>query len=180
MLQLHLIREIEIIQQADKAIQTIPEGINRRALAQQIARTLAEALGNRLLTASPAFRVQEAILTIRRAAFGLAGSPLLRSELGHAWVTTSKFARKAGYEQTAYSAALQAKEAEAPFAFIQQVKLVRHQGEVYKALTDLHNTLTPMMSINVSEDGNHNFSRDRSLAKVGSLSETWLTIGRPT
>ena len=115
---------------------------------------------------SPSFRVREAILTIRRTTFGLVGSPLLKPEIGRAWIQSSKIARKAGYDQTAYSATLQAKEAEAPFAFLQQAKLLRAHGGAFKALTDLENEVTPLLNVPVIDPTDDGFQKDRNLAKV--------------
>ena len=58
-----------------------------------------------------------------------------------AWLTTSKIARKAGHVQTAYSAILQAMSLHAPFAFVQQAKLLRANGQPLKALSELENML---------------------------------------
>ena len=165
-LQLHLLREIETIHNADSSILATQASSNYRAITQQITRDLTKSLHDRFSTTSPTFRVREAILTIRRTAFGLAKAPQLKLEIGHAWIQSSKIARKAGYEQTAYSATLQAKEVDAPFAFLQQAKLLRAHGGAFKALTDLENTVTPLLNtpeIDLTEEA---FVKDRNLAKV--------------
>nr|ODO02228.1 serine/threonine-protein kinase ATR [Cryptococcus depauperatus CBS 7855] len=144
LLQLHLTHEVSMIYKAKLVIETTPRGINRNRVIQEAVRRLNESLDARFHTTSPAFRTREAILSIRRTAYGLMNTPSLNSEIGDAWILSSKIARKAGYEQTAYSATLQSKEADAPFAFVQQAKLRRAQGSVFKALTDLENTLSPM------------------------------------
>ncbi|WVR00045.1 hypothetical protein IAU59_007187 [Kwoniella sp. CBS 9459] len=145
LLQLHLLREIEMIHATKKGIDATPLGPNRHALIQSATQGLTASLDARFAFTSPAFRVREAILSIRRTAYGLINTPQLKIAIGDTWILSSKIARKAGYEQTAYSAVLQAKEADAPFAFIQQAKLLRAHGGVYKALTDMDNALKPLL-----------------------------------
>ena len=108
----------------------------------------------------------------------------LKAEIGLSWIASSKIARKAGHEQTAYSATLQAKEAEAPFAFVQQAKLLKGNGEPLKALTDLENGLKPLLAecgisnlaainpvgsseLPIDVDGTQDKTKQRSLSKVG-------------
>ncbi|KAL1406340.1 hypothetical protein Q8F55_008039 [Vanrija albida] len=89
-------------------------------------------------------------------------------------------------KDTAYSAALQAQDAEAPFAFIQQAKLVHENGNIVKALRELEHPVSTM--IKLSESGNgvvdltgsgdgrkteEDFRRDRSLAKAALLEARW-------
>ena len=53
-----------------------------------------------------------------------------------------------------------------PFAFLQQAKLLRAHGGAFKALTDLENTVTPLLNtpeIDLTEEA---FVKDRNLAKV--------------
>lgn len=155
-----------MISEADKAIANVHNQANHLAIAQNLARDLDTSLSHRLQTVSPSFRAREAILSIRRTAFGLAVSPLLKPQIGNAWLTTSKIARKAGYEQTAYSAALQAQEVNAPFAFLQQAKLSRAHGGAFKALTELENAVSPLLGTESTERSPETFMRDRGLAKV--------------
>jgi serine/threonine-protein kinase ATR len=77
-------------------------------------------------------------------------------------------ARKAGYDQTAYSAVLQAREVDASFAFVQQAKLSRTRGGALKALTELENSLTPLLQAVVNPDmsADEQFARDRNMAKA--------------
>ncbi|WVQ74974.1 hypothetical protein IAR50_004582 [Cryptococcus sp. DSM 104548] len=141
LLQLHMIHEISMINETKLRIETTPRNTNRQATIQAGVRSLNKALDDRFHTTSPAFRTREAILSVRRTAYGLMNTPSLNPEIGDAWILSSKVARKAGYEQTAYSATLQAVSASAPFVFVQQAKLRRAQGSVLKALTDLENAL---------------------------------------
>ncbi|ODO06790.1 hypothetical protein I350_04149 [Cryptococcus amylolentus CBS 6273] len=141
LLQLHMIHEISMINETKTRIETTPRNANRQAIIQAGVRSLNKALEDRFHTTSPAFRTREAILSVRRTAYGLMNTPSLNPEIGDAWILSSKIARKAGYEQTAYSATLQAVSASAPFVFVQQAKLRRAQGSVLKALTDLENAL---------------------------------------
>ncbi|WVO23083.1 uncharacterized protein IAS62_004428 [Cryptococcus decagattii] len=167
LLQLHLVQEIALIQDTKKEIQIVSKSKNRHKVVQQHVSQLTASLDSRFYTTSPAFRVREAILSIRRTALGLMNTPSLNPEIGDAWILSSKIARKAGYEQTAYSATLQAREADAPFAFVQEAKLRRAQGSVFKALTDLQNTLAPLATDSKSNGNNEDesFRRSRDLAK---------------
>ena len=56
-------------------------------------------------------------------------------------MASAKFARKAGYSQTAYSSNLQAARWEAPYAYIESCKLLRSGGEGLRALQELDNML---------------------------------------
>ncbi|WVR07527.1 hypothetical protein IAU60_004569 [Kwoniella sp. DSM 27419] len=169
LLQLHLLREIEMIHAAKCEIESTTTNPNRNALVQAHSKQLISSLNARFAATSPAFRIREAILSLRRTAYGLINMPSLNSEIGDAWTLTSKIARKAGYDQTAYSAVLQAKEADAPFAFIQQAKLLRAHGGVFKALSDVDNALQPMLKNDAANsDESRDFARDRNLAKMQS------------
>ncbi|WVF72846.1 hypothetical protein IAT40_007664 [Kwoniella sp. CBS 6097] len=174
LLQLHLLREIEMIHSAKRSIEATPMGTNRNALVRNTTQSLTASLDSRFAFTSPAFRIREAILSIRRTAYGLINTPLLNTAIGDTWILSSKIARKAGYEQTAYSAVLQAKEVDAPFAFIQQAKLIRSHGGVYKALTDVDNALKPLLKDQRPDvidmtggEGSkgRDFAQDRKLAK---------------
>ncbi|WVW85570.1 hypothetical protein I302_107608 [Kwoniella bestiolae CBS 10118] len=175
LLQLHLIREIEMIHSAKQHIESTPAGPNKQMLIQKTSQDLIKSLESRFNFTSPTFRVREAMLSVRRTAYHLINTPLLQPEIGDAWILSSKIARKAGYDQTAYSAVLQAKEIDAPFAFIQQAKLNRIHGGVYKALTDVDNALKPFLTKDVITDmaGNRDFSRERKLGKAVLLVAKW-------
>jgi serine/threonine-protein kinase ATR len=166
-LQLHLLREIQMIHTADKSIALVQDPVNRVAIIGQHTKQLNFSLSDRFDTAAPAFRVREAILSMRRTAFNLAKSPSLKPDIGIAWITSSKIARKAGYEQTAYSATLQAQQVDAPFTFLQQAKLSRMNGGAYKALTELENAVKPLVQRQVELVAlNDKHARDPELAKV--------------
>lgn len=166
-LQLHLLREIQMIHSADKAIYSTRDPVNRKVIMEQHAQQLTSSLSDRFDTAAPAFRVREAILSMRRTAFSLATTDLLRPDIGIAWITSSKIARKAGYEQTAYSATLQAQQIDAPFTFLQQAKLSRVHGGAYKALTELENAVKPLVARKLkAERASGRQVRDPDLAKV--------------
>lgn len=163
-----------MIYKTDGTIMSIGNLENREAIVKDHARRLVTNLDDRFNTAAPAFRVREAILSMRRTAFQLSRAPLLKPDIGLAWITSAKIARKAGYEQTAYSATLQAQQVDAPFTFLQQAKLSRVNGGAYKALTELENAVQPLLRLHLKEDGRANkteedFQRDRNLAKVGLM-----------
>lgn len=174
-LKLHQLREIELIH--NMAIEFSQDqthsNINRAAISRKRKADFIKVLDGRFDTTSPTFRVREAILTIRRTALHLVDAPELRGQVGQAWIQSSRIARKAGYEQTAYTAALQARECDAPFAFVQQVKLLKGHDGVFKALTSLENSVKLVLSLEASknekdEDPTETFTRDRQLAKVSS------------
>jgi alanyl-tRNA synthetase len=47
--------------------------------------------------------------------------------------------------QTAYSAILQARQSEAPFAFVQGAKLLTSMGQALRGLQELQHTLDPLL-----------------------------------
>jgi serine/threonine-protein kinase ATR len=166
-LQLHLLHEIHTICRSDHGLASKGASLNQVAVKRKSVESLIDDLSARLNSASPAFHVQEAILTIRRTAFGLVSANELKEEVGRGWIASSKIARKAGYLQTAYSAALQAQEANAQFAFIQQAKLTRVNQGAFKALTSLENSIKPILKASGSADRSVvGYALDRQLAKV--------------
>jgi len=186
-LKLHQLREIELIHNMayEFTQDTVVPNVNRAVISRKRKADFIKVLGGRFDTTSPTFRVREAILTIRRTALNLVDIPELRGQIGQAWIQSSRIARKAGYEQTAYTAALQARESEAPFAFVQQAKLLRGHDGVFKALTSLKNSVKLVLSLEAKkeeeakeeerkkankimgqEDPAETFIRDRHLAKV--------------
>lgn len=183
-LQLHMLREVELIHQTDRAVQAQPKDVsaaNASVVRNRYANDLIDTLAERFQTSLPSFRAREEILSKRRTAFSLVLSPRLKPEVGQAWIQSARIARKAGYAQTAYSAALQAHDSEAPFAFIQQAKLVHENGNIVKALRELEYPVSNMIKISELDNGvvdltssgsgdgrktEEDFRRDRSLAKV--------------
>ncbi|CAD6885848.1 unnamed protein product [Tilletia laevis] len=130
--QLHMLHELEMIQAVPK---------DARPGSGQVT-DLLSSLRSRLQSSVPSFRTREALLSLRRSAFGVrSDAPDLIAEVGRCWTTTSKIARKAGHTQTAYSAVLQAIREKAPFAFVQNAKLLASNGEVQHALREVETTL---------------------------------------
>jgi serine/threonine-protein kinase ATR len=165
-LQLHMLREIELIHDVDNKLSRTRHQANQQVIDESTLKRLDGLLADRFACTSPAFRVREALLSMRRTAFKLTTSPFLQPQIGDAWLATSKIARKAGYEQTAYSAALQAQGVYAPFAFLQQAKLSRAHGGAFKALIELENAMTPLLHEASNETLPRGVTRDRGLAKV--------------
>ncbi|ORX38472.1 hypothetical protein BD324DRAFT_641616 [Kockovaella imperatae] len=173
-MDLHLLREVEIIKQADTNLSMSNTDANRRIKARDAMSILTRELGQRFETLAPSFQVREQVLSIRRAAFGLTKAPELRAELGTSWIQSSKIARKSGYEQTAYSAILQAQQAEAPYAFTEKAKLLRAQSGAWKALFELENMAQPILEAATGDDSaGEDYDRDRNLAKVLLLEARW-------
>lgn len=188
-LQLHMLREVEMIYEADRSPH---HSRNAEAIVRRQADDLVETLSARFGMALPVFRVHEEVLNKRRAAFSLMQSPRLRNEQGQAWIQSAKIARKAGYEQTAYSAALQAKQAEAPFAFIQAAKLVRANNDILKGLRELTTPINDLIkrsdnegsaagAIDLTNDSRpeDNFRAHNRLAKVGVTPVCFSNPSRP-
>lgn len=189
-LQLHMLRDVEMIYNSDVSIMEPNRDVgsgNRKAIKRREANALVANLSARFNTALPSFRVSEEILSKRRAAFSLVRVDRLRGELGQAWIQSAKIARKAGYEQTAYSAALQSTLSDAPFAFIQQAKLVHANGSILKALRELEHPVNQLIReseqpgvIDMTNDGSssvrkteEDFRKERSLAKAVLLEARW-------
>jgi serine/threonine-protein kinase ATR len=180
-LSLHILRELEMIHNGSIAYEAERNGTAPRAPRASkndqdpppdALQSLRLSLSDRFETTAPAFRIRETILSARRTAFGTSPTAAMRDEIGKAWILSSKMARKAGYEQTAYSAALQAKEVDAPFAFVQQAKLTKLHGGVWKALEELTKSLDPLIVHAENEGGvadkkdTEKYDRQKSLAKV--------------
>nr|WPS94695.1 serine/threonine-protein kinase [Naematelia aurantialba] len=172
-LQLHHLYEIESIVKTNADIEALPESPNREIIARRKSHDLHVGLDQRFDTILPAFRVREATLTVRRAAYRLVGQLSLTSRIGPTWITSSKIARKAGYSQTAYSAILQAHEAEAPFAYVQQAKLLHDQGDILKAFTLLRNMRDSILKHSVIDLTTDGFEQDLSRSKAVLLEARW-------
>ncbi|BEJ16287.1 hypothetical protein CspHIS471_0508920 [Cutaneotrichosporon sp. HIS471] len=192
-LQLHLLREVEMIHSADLELSRPGQFANTQnanAINQRRVDGLIASLAERFETTLPSFHAREEILSRRRATFSLVKVPHLHPELGQSWIQSAKIARKSGYDQTAYSAALQAREAEAPFAFIQQAKLTRAHGGILKALRELEQPIAKLIReseradvIDLTGNNHHrprtdeDLRRDRSLAKATLLEARWSQEG---
>ncbi|KLT45487.1 hypothetical protein CC85DRAFT_290333 [Cutaneotrichosporon oleaginosum] len=189
-LQLHLLREVEMIHSTHVELSKPGQFTNTHAIHLRRVDGLIASLAERFETTLPSFHAREEILSRRRAAFSVVNTAYLNSELGQSWIQSAKIARKAGYDQTAYSAALQAREAEAPFAFIQQAKLTRAHGGILKALRELEQPIAKLIReadkadvIDLTGHKQHgprtdeDLRRDRSLAKATLLEARWSQEG---
>ncbi|GMK55487.1 hypothetical protein CspeluHIS016_0205430 [Cutaneotrichosporon spelunceum] len=192
-LQLHLLREVEMIHSADLELSRPVQFANTQnanAINQRRVDGLIASLAERFETTLPSFHAREEILSRRRVAFSLVKVPQLHPELGQSWIQSAKIARKSGYDHTAYSAALRAREAEAPFAFIEQAKLTRAHGGILKALRELEQPIAKLIReseradvIDLTGNNHHrprtdeDLRRDRSLAKATLLEARWSQEG---
>ncbi|THH16411.1 hypothetical protein EW146_g4222 [Bondarzewia mesenterica] len=140
-LNLHLVHEVDMVHEFVKSLPLSGPGSSRQR--QNILGTLSRNLVARLELTLPTFRIREPVLSMRRTAFGLSARRYrpLAGEIGRAWLTSAKIARKAGHWQTAYSAMLQARQSHTPFSFIQSAKLVKAAGEPLRALQELDNSI---------------------------------------
>ncbi|KZS97819.1 hypothetical protein SISNIDRAFT_472705 [Sistotremastrum niveocremeum HHB9708] len=136
-LGLHMIHELEMI-----CVDTDNDDL-QKGNTGQLSPAVSRSLSKRLERTLPTFRTREPILSMRRVAFGLHANrdaPLVE-EIGLTWLAIAKVARKAGHRQTSYSAILQARQNNAPFAFIQSCRLIKDSGEPLRALQELEHAL---------------------------------------
>jgi serine/threonine-protein kinase ATR len=168
-LSLHQLHEIEMIRE----LENLPNaGSNKAALMASRIQSLTSALNSRFQATLPSYKVRESLLSMRRTAYGLSAQAALRAETGLAWISSAKIARKTGHEQTAYSATLQARELDAPFAFVQQAKLLHTHDGAFKALVSLEHGLRPLLKtansgiVDLTKDDGPLPGHDRHLAKV--------------
>lgn len=165
-INLQVVSELEMVHKAAKRI-SIMMADGQNLPAQRDLAKLMSRLFIRLESTLPTFRAREPILSMHRNALGLtyvqetwcindfsdtiynrlAGSPAALREIGRAWLNTAKIARKAKHFQTAYSAVLQAKQINAPFSYIQSCKLVKADGEGYRALQELETAIARASNI---------------------------------
>ncbi|TFK25977.1 atypical/PIKK/ATR protein kinase [Coprinopsis marcescibilis] len=141
-LNLHVLHELETIYHTVKELPSSTDGTRRkRSLAE-----LSNRLSARLQSVLPTFRNLEPILSMRRIGLSVIPHPRpdLMSEVGSSWLTSAKFARKAGHWQTAYSAMLQGRQYGAPFYFIESARLVKVSGEPLKALHELESYMNSL------------------------------------
>jgi serine/threonine-protein kinase ATR len=190
-LRLHMLHEVALIRQAGLDIASIDQalgmqGPNKDAAVIHKIDIVRQTLANRLETTLPSFRIRESVLSIRRTAYAESPSnnATLKAEVGAAWIASAKIARKAGHEQTAYSATLQAKLAAAPDVFFQQTKILKATGHPLKALNELENGIRGLYvqaqaehlrgtrTVPITLDGGQNTSiqavYDLQLAKVSN------------
>lgn len=170
--RLHMLHEVGLIRQAGMniaaAFQSKESNMNKNSLVNHTIEKLQEHLSARLAITLPSFRIRESLLSIRRTAYAESpsNSALLKAEVGAAWITSAKIARKADHEQTAYSATLQASLVQAPNVFFQQTKILKATGNPLKALNELENGLN-MIKVRQADGGYpDNNAIDRVKAKV--------------
>lgn len=170
-LELAMLRDIELIGRTRLSIASIGTGDNSGVRQTKVLQDLSQDMEDRLEVSSPAFRIREALLSMRRTAVQAAQTFALQRQIGSTWISSAKIARKAGYIQTAYSAILQAKEAEAPFAFVQQAKLNHSNVGVFKALSELTNQLAPVVKAAEVVDLTDSFTQQEKFARHRQLSK---------
>ncbi|KZT05577.1 uncharacterized protein LAESUDRAFT_655532 [Laetiporus sulphureus 93-53] len=148
-LNLHLLHELEAIHSAIGGLFADgQQSINAGNALERLSRCL----DARLESTLPTFRTQEPILSMRRMVFGLSGSGNrnIDNVVGEAWLASAKIARKAGHQQTAFSAILQAQQCKVPYSFTESAKLTKAGGEPLRALQELENY---MRLLGILEDG---------------------------
>lgn len=101
-----------------------------------------DVLRARLAATLPSFRTREPVLSVRRSAMlACSAASDVSAALGASWMASAKVARQAGHTQSAYSAVLQAQQHGAPFAFVQQAKLLALADQRQGALQTLNHAL---------------------------------------
>ncbi|KIO32842.1 hypothetical protein M407DRAFT_66218 [Tulasnella calospora MUT 4182] len=144
-IQLHVLHELQL---AHGFASRIPAHLQngREPKAYSELATLTAQLRVRLDSTLPTFRAREPILSMHRIALGLMlpEYAAAQREISKAWLSTAKIARKSKHFQTAYSAVLQAREIGNPFAFIESCKLIKADGDNFRALQELENAIARM------------------------------------
>lgn len=130
MTQLHMLHEIELISR-----------VSLPSVKSSVAH-LEHTLAKRLQSTLPSFKTREPILSMRRSAMSTQYNKELRGLIGQCWIASSKIARSEGHLQSAYSAALQASQANVDLAFVQHAKLRVARGDQGQAaLQEMANCL---------------------------------------
>ncbi|KAG9317708.1 hypothetical protein JVU11DRAFT_1921 [Chiua virens] len=174
LLDLHMIHEAELIY--DTVSTTVPRSQARR----EAMKSLGGCLTARFDATLPNFRVQQAVLSMRRTAFSLSPNSTrwITREIGQSWIASAKIARKAKQWQTAYSATLQAQQSNARSYFMESAKLVKATGEPLRALQELENSmrLSGLMedsdTIDLTADDDAELKRMRAKAYI--LRARWM------
>lgn len=132
--QLHMLHELGMIGEA--------LGVSSTPFASQLKLPeLSKALDSRLDATLPSFRTREPLLSVRRSALSTRNRDEFQAEIGQSWISSSKIARRTGHIQSAYSAAMQASQWKAPFAFVQKAKLLALADNSQGALQELNNVI---------------------------------------
>jgi serine/threonine-protein kinase ATR len=163
--QLHMLHELGMISEALGVSQS------GKASSQSTLTNLSEALEARLASTLPSFRTREPLLSVRRSAFSTRNRDDFRAEIGQSWIFSSKIARRTGHLQTAYSAAMQASQWKAPFAFIQKAKLLAMSDQSQAALHELKIVLD-------NDEYKHPTAMDKSASFRESLAHAMLFSAR--
>ncbi|KAG9049511.1 serine/threonine-protein kinase M1 [Tulasnella sp. UAMH 9824] len=144
-IQLHILHELQL---AHGFASRIPAHLQngREPKAYSELATLTTQLRVRLDSTLPTFRAREPIISMHRIALGLMLPEYVpaQREISKAWLITAKTARKSKHFQTAYSAVLQAREIGDPFAFIESCKLIKADGDNFRALQELESAIARM------------------------------------
>ncbi|KAH7105864.1 hypothetical protein BKA62DRAFT_809018 [Auriculariales sp. MPI-PUGE-AT-0066] len=175
---LHAVHELQLV-----------HGSSSTAHLLEVTSPTGQELQRRFDSLLPTFRIQETALNMRRTFLELriaresrgtvaTDSPSMQT-IGQTWLLTAKIARKAGHHQTAYSAILQAQQHQTSFAFVQNCKLVKENGETLRALEELTaelNRLQDVVERRTSDDAGvslNDYDR-RQLSKAMVLRARWM------
>ncbi|KAG8930738.1 serine/threonine-protein kinase M1 [Tulasnella sp. 417] len=144
-IQLHILHELQLAHGFAGRILAHLQNAREPKAYSELA-TLTAQLRIRLESTLPTFRAREPVLSMHRIALGLMLPEYVAAqrEISKAWLSTAKTARKSKHFQTAYSAVLQAREIGDPFAFIESCKLIKADGDNFRALQELENAIDRM------------------------------------
>ncbi|KAG9017962.1 serine/threonine-protein kinase M1 [Tulasnella sp. 427] len=151
--QLHILHELQM---AHGFVCKIPlllqNGRGPKAYSELVDLTAQFRL--RLDATLPTFKTREPILSMHRIALGLIlpEYTAAQREISKAWLNTAKIARKSKHFQTAYSAVLQAREMGDPFAFIESCKLIKADGDHFRAFQELENSIDHMPKLDTENE----------------------------
>lgn len=175
-LQLHFLHEASLIQDAATRLRS-GNGVDLRGLFQTLA--------SRLTSTLPSYHVEDHLLSARRSAFVACQEPTARisiykDEVAETWISSCKSARKAGKQQAAYIAMIEAERCQAPLAFVQQAKLARDSGEYESAIKTLTTGLQSMSGLQQAAFGNGTSANDSIDLTTAGEGSTVEAIGKVT
>lgn len=157
--QLHMLHELGMIGEALGVSTLTPFASSQVKISE-----LSKALESRLDATLPSFRTREPLLSVRRSAFSTRNRDEFQAEIGQSWISSSKIARRTGHIQSAYSAAMQASQWKAPFAFVQKAKLLALSDNSQGALQELNNNIHTIQFSNT--DGMNETTNREALANA--------------
>ncbi|KAL7276740.1 serine/threonine-protein kinase M1 [Rhizina undulata] len=129
MVKLHSLGELESI----IPIMQGAEGIDTTKLK--------EILDRRLEVMGTYSKDKQYVLALRRAAFELASTDVMKDHIASAWLTSAQLARKTDQIQQSFNAVLHASRLGKQLATVEHAKLLWHEGQHQKAIQNLEGAM---------------------------------------